>query len=72
MVSGNFTVEEAAQLAKAIGARWLVPMHTGTVGDDGGAAARFLDYMLFHCPGQRFKMFECGEGWAVPSPDVEP
>ena len=67
----NFTVEEAAQLAQASGVRWLVPMHVGTVGEDGDASNRFLQYMLFHCQEQKFKIFECGEGWAIPPAQLE-
>lgn len=62
----NFTVEEAAELANAIHARWLVPMHYGP---SQGVAQRFLDHMLFHRPEQRFKIFEPGEGWRVPARD---
>jgi L-ascorbate metabolism protein UlaG (beta-lactamase superfamily) len=62
-ISGpNFTVEQAAQLAEQIGARWLVPMHY----DDRDALELFTNQMLFFRPSQRFKTFECGEGWQVP------
>lgn len=63
---GNFSIEEAAQLAEDIGAQWLVPMHYGTFSRNGASVERFLDHMLFYRPSQRFKIFECGEGWTVP------
>jgi L-ascorbate metabolism protein UlaG (beta-lactamase superfamily) len=55
----NFEIAEAAQLAEDIGARWLVPMNYAN-------ADRFIEHMLGHRPAQRFKVFECGERWAVP------
>ncbi|MBV6432873.1 MAG: hypothetical protein IANPNBLG_03020 [Bryobacteraceae bacterium] len=66
---GNFTIEEASTLAAEIGARWLVPMHYGTAGDNN--IEQFVEYMLFHRPEQRFKVFACGEGWQVPPTDAE-
>ena len=62
----NFSIQEAAQLAEDIGARWLVPMHYGTFADDGGNVNRFIEHMLGHRPEQRFKVFQCGEKWTVP------
>ena len=59
----NFEIAEAAQLAEDIGARWLVPMHYESLPD------RFIEHMLGHRPAQRFKVFRCGEKWAVPSED---
>jgi L-ascorbate metabolism protein UlaG (beta-lactamase superfamily) len=63
---GNFKVSEAAQLAEDIGAEWLVPMHydmfPGCVLD----VERFAEHMLQHRPAQRFKIFDCGEGWSIP------
>ena len=63
---GNFTIAEAAQLAEEIGARWLVPMHYGMFEHDTVDVNRFIEHMLGHRPAQRFKIFECGEGWTVP------
>lgn len=60
----NFSVQESAQLAETIGARWLVPMHYGTFTKDD--ASRFVEHMLGQRPLQRFKVFECGEMWTVP------
>jgi L-ascorbate 6-phosphate lactonase len=57
----NFPVQEAAQLAEDIGARWVVPMHCGEA-----EATRFVEHMLGHRPEQRFKVFERGEMWTVP------
>ncbi|MCC6394359.1 MAG: MBL fold metallo-hydrolase [Bryobacterales bacterium] len=67
----NFTIEEASALAADIGARWLVPMHYGTLGEDNRNIERFVEHMLFHRPEQRFKVFACGEGWQVPPPGAE-
>lgn len=63
-VSGRphgFEASEAAQLAEDIGARWLVPMR-----HDTGNSSRFVEHMLGHRPGQRFKIFEIGEKWEAP------
>jgi L-ascorbate 6-phosphate lactonase len=64
---GNFDIAEAAQLAEDIGARWLVPMHYGVFAGDTIDIGRFVEHMLFHRPAQRFKVFECGEGWEIPN-----
>lgn len=66
---GNFNIVEAAQLAEDIGARWLVPMHYGMFAHNTVDVDRFVDHMLFHRPSQRFKVFQCGEGWAIPLGD---
>ncbi|MBS1824962.1 MAG: MBL fold metallo-hydrolase [Acidobacteria bacterium] len=63
----NFSVEDAADLAASIGAHWLVPMHP-----QGPEDPAFLNHMLFHRPQQRFKIFQPGEGWAIPALDQEP
>jgi L-ascorbate metabolism protein UlaG (beta-lactamase superfamily) len=63
---GNFTVTEAAELAESIGAKWLAPMHFGMFPDQDSCATGFVEHMLFHRPDQRFKVFRCGEGWAIP------
>ncbi len=63
---GNFDVAEAAQLAEDIGARWLAPMHYDLFASDGTDVNRFIDHMLGQRPAQRFKIFQCGEGWIVP------
>lgn len=62
----NFSVGEAAQLAADIGATWVVPMHYGTVGADGGEENDFIAHMLGQRPEQQFKVFGCGEKWTVP------
>lgn len=64
--SHNFTVDQAAGLAEEIGAQWVVPMHYGSFANSGAEADRFVEHMLFQRPAQRFKVFECGEGWSVP------
>jgi L-ascorbate 6-phosphate lactonase len=63
---GNFSIPEAAQLAEEIGAEWLVPMHYDMFARDNVEIDRFVEHMLGHRPAQRFKVFECGEMWAVP------
>ena len=55
---GNFSAAEAAQLASSIGASWLVPY--------GQPEPSFVEHLLGHCPEQRFKTFDPGEGWTVP------
>lgn len=65
---GNFEIAEAAQLAEEIGAEWLVPMHYGMFAHHRVDVNRFIEHMLGHRPAQRFKVFECGEMWAVPEP----
>ena len=62
----NFSVGEAAQLASDIGAGWVVPMHYGTIGEDGGEENDFIAHMLGQRPELQFKVFECGEKWTVP------
>ena len=66
-VPGNFTVAEAAQLAEEIGARWLAPMHYDMFAANTVEVDRFIAHMLGQRPGQRFKIFQCGEGWQIPA-----
>jgi L-ascorbate metabolism protein UlaG (beta-lactamase superfamily) len=56
---GNFSVSEAADLAAAIGAAWIV------VPADEHASS-FVSHMLGHRPEQRFKVLQCGAKWSVP------
>ena len=60
----NFSVSEAAQLARDIGARWVAPMHYQTFGED--LESSFVSHMLGRRPDQRFHVFRCGEKWTVP------
>jgi L-ascorbate metabolism protein UlaG (beta-lactamase superfamily) len=65
----SFAVSQAADLAAAIGATWLVPMGYGTfatTAGGGGEESAFVSHMLGHRPEQPFKVFQCGEGWTVP------
>jgi L-ascorbate metabolism protein UlaG (beta-lactamase superfamily) len=56
---GYFSVSEAADLAAAIGAAWIVaPADSG--------ASSFVSHMLGHRPAQRFKVLQCGAKWSVP------
>ncbi|MEX2261669.1 MAG: MBL fold metallo-hydrolase [Bryobacteraceae bacterium] len=64
---GNFEIPEAAQLAEDIGARWLVPMHYGMFAPGAAKENRFVEHMLGQRPSQQFKIFQCGEGWTIPS-----
>ncbi len=59
---GAFTEIEAADLAEAIEVPWLVPAPLSSE-----ASARFVEHMLGHRPLQRFKVFEQGEEWVLPS-----
>lgn len=67
-VAGNLDGREAAQLAWAIGARWVVPCHyemfTFNTADPG-------DLFVPECQrlGQTFHVLRCGEGWTVPARD---
>ncbi len=64
---GNFKFGEAAQLAQEIGAEWLVPMHYDMFPGCALDVDRFIDHMLQHRPAQKFKVFQCGEGWSIPA-----
>jgi hypothetical protein len=58
---GFFSEIAAAELSEALQAGWLI----GAT-DDEGSRSRFVDHMLGHRPGQRFKVFEVGESWEIP------
>ena len=66
-VPGNFDVAGAAQLAEDIGADWLVPMHYDMFTFNTVDVGDFVTHMREAKPRQRFKVFECGEGWRVPA-----
>src|SRR5579871_4017117 len=57
----NFSIGDAADLASAIGAAWLVPMHYSEPDETA-----FVEHMLGQCPDQAFKVFQIGEKWTVP------
>jgi len=61
----NLSVNQAAQLAEDIGAKWVVPMHYGTFSEDS-TESEFVTHMLGHRPGLRFRVFQVGEKWTVP------
>ena len=63
---GNFTITEAAHLAGQIGAEWLVPMHYDMFPGCAVEVDRFIEHLLGQHPAQRFKVFQCGEGWSIP------
>ncbi|MGH9632672.1 MAG: MBL fold metallo-hydrolase [Bryobacteraceae bacterium] len=58
---GEFEAAEAAELAEAIRAEWLVPMNASAE-----QLNHFVDHMLGHRPAQKFKILEVGEEWPVP------
>ncbi len=60
--AGTFDERSAAELAEKIDAAWLIPA-TG----DASLRAAFVEHMLGHRPLQRFKLFEPGERWILPS-----
>jgi L-ascorbate metabolism protein UlaG (beta-lactamase superfamily) len=62
----NFQIQEAAQLAAAIRAEWLVPMHYDMFPGCAVDVDRFIEHLLGRHPAQRFKVFRCGERWAIP------
>jgi L-ascorbate metabolism protein UlaG (beta-lactamase superfamily) len=59
--SNNFSIQQAAQLATDIGARWVVPMHYGD-----GDESRFVAHLLGQRPELGFKVFQVGEKWTLP------
>lgn len=59
----TFSESEAADLAESIEVPWLIP-----AASDPETRGRFIEHMLGHRPLQRFKLFEPGELWTVPSP----
>ena len=63
----NFKIPEAAQLAEQIGAEWLAPMHYDMFLGCVVEVDRFVEHLLERHPGQRFKVFRCGEGWSIPA-----
>ena len=63
----NFKIHEAAELAGQIGAEWLVPMHYDMFPGCVVEIDRFIEHLLGRHPAQRFKVFQCGEGWSIPA-----
>jgi len=61
---GKFSPLEAAELARGIGAEWLVPTHYGMFEED--RESDFVTHMIGHHPEQRFRVLQIGEKWAVP------
>jgi L-ascorbate 6-phosphate lactonase len=57
----SFAVSEAAQLASAIEAKWLVPILQSPSDENA-----FVAHMLGQRPDQSFKVFQRGEKWTVP------
>ncbi len=63
---GNFTIHEAAALAETAGIRCVAPMHYGMFAVNDVSVDLFIDHMLGHHPGVRFKIFDVGECWLLP------
>lgn len=63
---GNFTIHEAAALAEDAGIRCIAPIHYGMFEVNDVSVDLFIDHMLGHHPGVRFKIFEAGERWLLP------
>jgi L-ascorbate metabolism protein UlaG (beta-lactamase superfamily) len=62
----GFKVEQAAQLAHEIQAKWLVPMGSSEEQCDEATLDRFTLHMLGNRPEQPFKIFQPLEGWKIP------
>ena len=64
-VAGNLDGREAAQLAHAIGARWVVPCHYEMFAFNTADPA---DLFIPECTklGQPFRILRAGAGWTVP------
>jgi len=58
---GNFTYREAADLACAIGADLLIPMHFGMHMANTERPGNLVDYLVENHPGQRFHVMNPGE-----------
>ena len=66
-VSGNFNIEQAVQLADAIGAEWIVPTHYDMFTFNTVDVQLFNQHMASRQPRTRSKVMQCGEGWRVPA-----
>lgn len=60
-IIGNMDYREAADLANAIHARSVVPMHYDMMQGNGEDPQRFTDYMDERYPGCRYKVMQLGE-----------
>ncbi|MFE5318862.1 MBL fold metallo-hydrolase [Paenibacillus sp. NPDC056579] len=60
-IVGNFNYREAADLAVAIGADLVIPMHFGMFPHNDENPAYFADYMYSRYPEQKFHMMTPGE-----------
>ena len=67
-IGGHYTMGplEAAKAVHLLGVTHVVPMHYGMFAKDNVDVNRFIDHLLGHRPAQRFKVFQCGEMWALP------
>jgi L-ascorbate 6-phosphate lactonase len=60
-IIGNCNFREAADLAVAIGADLVIPMHYGMFPHNDENPAYFVDYLYTHYPQQKFHMMTPGE-----------
>lgn len=60
-IIGNCNYREAADLAVAIGADLVIPMHYGMFPHNDENPAYFVDYLYTHYPQQKFHMMTPGE-----------
>lgn len=65
-VTGNFSIAEAAELAAAVHAGWLVPMHYDMFTFNTVDVSEFLAYVPARCPRQKYRVLRCGELWQLP------
>jgi L-ascorbate metabolism protein UlaG (beta-lactamase superfamily) len=66
-ILGNFTIEEAGQLAAAAGVEWLVPMHYDMFTFNTVDVAAFACHMAEHHPHQKIRILRCGERLILPA-----
>lgn len=64
-VSGNLNGVEAAQLARAIGARWVVPCHYEMFAFNTASPDAFID--ACKTIGQPFTVLRAGQRWELPA-----
>jgi L-ascorbate metabolism protein UlaG (beta-lactamase superfamily) len=60
--AGRYSVDTAAQIAEEIQATWLVPADCNC-----DLLESFTSHMLGQRPEQKFKVFQSGEAWTVPT-----
>ena len=66
-VAGNFSIEQAVQLASDIGAQWIVPTHYDMFTFNTVDVRDFVSHIDSRNLSTRYKVMQCGEGWPVPA-----